>query len=204
MKTQERILRGAEELFFQLGIKSITMDEIAHHLGISKKTIYRFYKDKDDIVHQLMTQTMEENGKVFSEIKNKAKNIIDEIFLCMKQMQIMFANRNPAMFHDLQKYYPQTWELFRDFKNSFVLKMVEDSLKKGINDGYVRPDINIKILSRLRIEEIDMGFNHMVFPADKHSVTEVQLSMAEHFLYGICTLKGYKLISKRKEISKIN
>lgn len=199
MKTKERILKGAEELFIRLGIKSITMDEIAQHLGMSKKTIYRFYKDKDDVVHQLMTQTLEGNCKIFSEIQRKSKDIIEEVFLCMKQMQIMFSNRNPVMFYDLQKYYPQTWKLFRDFKTNFILKMVEETLRKGIKDGYVREDINVKILARLRIEEIEMGFSQTVFPLDKYNITEVQLNMAEHFLYGICTLKGHKLINKRKE-----
>jgi AcrR family transcriptional regulator len=200
METKDRILKGAEELFFRFGIKGITMDDVAKHIGVSKKTIYLSYKDKNDIVHSLIYKILKENEEIFSGIHKRAKNIIDEVFLYMEQMQRFFGSINPTMFYDLQKYYPKSWKLFKDFKADFIMKMVEQSFIKGIKDGHVREDINTKILARLRVEEIELAFNPMVFPADKFKVAEVQLAMAEHFLYGICTLKGYKLISLTKEL----
>lgn len=199
MKRRERILKGAEELFFRLGIKSITMDEIAQYLGMSKKTLYQFYADKDDIVHQQMNEMLKENELVFADIHKQTKNIIDEVFLYMKHMQTMFGNINPTYFYDLQKYYPKTWKLFKDFKTNFILKTVEQSIIKGIKSGEVRSDINTGVLARLRVEQIELAFNQNIFPPDKFKVTDIQLAMAEHFLYGICTLKGHKLISKRKK-----
>ena len=199
MQTKERILKGAEELFFRFGIRGATMDDIAKHMGMSKKTIYQFYKDKDDVVHQFMHQMLKENEQIFSAIHNQTKNIIDEVFSYMKQMQVMFSSINPSMFYDLQKYYPKTWKLFQDFKTDYILKMVEQSFIKGIKNGDVRSDINIGVLARLRIEEIELAFNQKVFPLEKYKLADVQITMAEHFLYGICTIKGHKLISKRKD-----
>ena len=200
MVVKNKILKGAEELFMRFGIRGITMDDIAKHLGMSKKTIYQTYADKDEIVHTLMKHTLDENSKVFTTIQRTSKNVIDEVFLCMEQMHVMFSNRNPVMFYDLQKYYPNTWKLFREFKNDFILKMVENTLKKGIKDGLVREDINVNILARLRIEEIELGFDQFAFPPEKFNVTDTQIEMAEHFLYGICTLKGYRLINKYKKV----
>lgn len=200
METKESILYGAEELFMRFGIRSISMDDIAGHMSISKKTVYKFYKDKSEMVHRLMKQTLDENCIIFSEIQRESKNVVEELFRYMKQMHEIFSKRNPVLFYDLQKYYPHTWKLFNDFKREFISNMVEKSLRKGIADGFVRPKINVKILTRLRIEEIEMGFNQLVFPPNKFNMLETQLEMADHFLYGICTLKGYKLIEKHKRI----
>ena len=76
------------------------------------------------------------------------------------------------------------------------------SLLKGIKEGHVRPDINVKILSRARMENVEMAMNPTNFPPDKFKILDVQLTLVEHFLYGICTLKGHKLINKYKEITE--
>lgn len=200
--TKDRILKGAEELFFQYGIKSITMDDIAKHLAISKKTIYHYFADKDEVVHILMKESLDKDIRDFTCIHNECKNIIDEIFAIMKYMSEMFGKINPIIFYDLQKYHPKSWKLFLDFKSDCILKMVEHVLVKGMQDGYVRKDVNPKILSILRMQEIEMGFNPAVFPHDKFQMLEVQLAMTEHFLYGICTLKGHKLINEYKHINE--
>lgn len=202
MTHKEKIMSGAKELFSRYGIKNITMDEIAKQLGVSKKTIYQEFPDKDSLVHTLMTMDMEIHHKRFEEIYNKSENVVDEVFTIMKKMTEIFSNCNPVMYYDLEKYYPETWKLFSDFKLKFILKNVERTIEKGKKDGLVRQDINTKILSHLRIEEITMALSGQVFPHDKFNMLEVQLALTEHFLYGICTLKGHKLINKYKKINE--
>lgn len=202
MTNREKIMYGSKELFARFGIKNITMDEIARHLGISKKTIYQEFPDKDSLVHSLMLADMELHHRSFEEIYNNSENVVDEVFTIMKKMTEIFSNCNPVMYHDLQKYYPKTWKLFSDFKQKFILQGVERSLEKGKKDGLVRPDVNTKILSYLRIEEITMAMSGQAFPPDKFSILEVQLALTEHFLYGICTLRGHKLINKYKKINE--
>ena len=198
MEAKDKILKATEELIYRFGIKRITMDDIAKQLGMSKKTIYQFYANKEEVVHQLMLNMLVENQRVFTCIKNDSENIVDEFFQCMNQMQHIFSNKNPLLFYDLQKYYTDTWQIFLKFKEDFILKMVKESLVKGIEQGFVRKDINVNIVARLRIAEVDLGFNPLSFPPDQFAVTEVQVAMLEHFLYGICTLKGLKLIEKYK------
>jgi AcrR family transcriptional regulator len=202
MTAEEKILKGAEELFFKYGIRSVTMDDIARHLGMSKKTIYQYYKEKDEIIHKLMQAHIKEDECTFAACAERASNIVEEVFEMMKNIQDIFSKVNPQLFYELQKYYPQTWKLFKDFKEDFILGMVERSLEKGIKDGHVRPDINVKILSRLRMEQIEMAMDPKAFPPDKFKILDVQLNIVEHFLYGICTLKGHKLINKYKEVTE--
>ncbi len=197
---KEKILKGAEELFFKYGIKNITMDEIAKHLGMSKKTIYQYYKDKDEMVHSIMQYKIEEDRIMCSKTYTESENLVVEVFGIMKNLKDIIGNINPILFHELHKFYPNTWKLYEDFKNGFILESIERCLNKGQVDGLVRNDVNIKLLARMRLENIDMGLHGRVFPADKFSMLEVQLAMTEHFLYGICTLKGHKLINKHKNI----
>lgn len=200
METKEKILHAALELFFRLGIKSVTMDDIARHLSMSKKTIYQFFRDKDEVVHTLLAAEIEKDREDFTRIAQESKNMVEEVFVFMKKMHQMFGQINPNLFYDLQKYHPQTWRLFQEFKQSFILGQVKDSLERGKTQGLVRADINSDIMARLRMEEIELGFNPRVFPSDKFRLLDVQLSLAEHFLYGVCSLKGHKLINKHRQI----
>jgi AcrR family transcriptional regulator len=200
MENKERILQAAYELFFRYGIKSVTMDDIAKHLSMSKKTIYLYFRDKDEVVQTLMERSLHKDREDFHAIAERAVNVVEEVFEMMKKMNDIFSTINPNIFYDLRKYHPQTWELFHKFKTEFILEQVEKSLEKGKKDGFVRADVNSKLLSKLRGEEIEMGFNPTLFPPDKFRILDVQIAFTEHFLYGICTLKGHKLINKHKQI----
>ena len=202
MDSKERILKGAEDLFFRYGIKSVTMDDIAKHLGISKKTIYQSFSDKDEVVHTLMEIKLKEDQKTMREMSEGAENIIEEIFQMMKHISVLFGKINPNAFYDLQKYHPKSWLLIQTFKENCIEKMVEEAMQKGIKDGIVRADINIKIMAKLRMEEVDMGFNPNLFPPDKFKILDVQLGLIDHFLHGICTIKGHKLINKHKQLKE--
>jgi AcrR family transcriptional regulator len=200
MSTKTKILKGAEELIFKYGIKNITMDDIARHLTMSKKTIYKFYKEKDEIVHSLMQMSMENDKVRFKKIYETSPNVVAEVFEMMKEMREVFSRINPIVFFELSKYYPQTWKEFQNFKTDFIQKMIEDTLTKGQKDGYIRPDINVKLLAKMRVEVIEMTLNSSVF--SQFSMVETQLAITEHFLYGVCTLKGHKLINKYKNIEE--
>lgn len=202
MTHKEKIIVGSKELFSRYGIRNITMDEIAKQLGISKKTIYQEFPDKDSLVHSLMSTDIEVRQCEFEDIYGKAENIVDEVFMMMKKMTEIFSKTNPVLYYDLQKYYPKTWKIFTDFKFKFILTRVEQTIEKGKQDGFVRQDINTRIMALLRVEEITMAIQGQVFPHDRFTMLEVQLALTEHFLYGICTLKGHKLINKYKKVNE--
>jgi len=189
-------------MFSKYGIKSVTMDDIAKDLGMSKKTIYQFFRDKDEVVHTLTERQFLVDSKEFEAIAAKAPNVVEVVFLHMRKMHQMFSTVNANMIYDLRKYHPRSWDLFSKFRNEVAFGMVQRALEKGKKDGLVRNDVNSDIVARLRVEEIEMGFNPSVFPPSKHSIIDVQTALVEHFLYGVCTLKGHRLINKLKQINE--
>ena len=158
MEVRERILKAAEELFMKFGIRSVTMDEIASELGISKKTIYLHFEDKDAIVHEVATARMMCEKDICEEIYEKASNPIDEVCREIEMLKTHAGALNPVVIYDLKKYYPKTWQLFQQHKQTIFLDITRRNLQEGVKQGLYRPEINIEILSRLRMEEIDFAF----------------------------------------------
>jgi AcrR family transcriptional regulator len=195
---EERILTESGSMFFKHGIRSITMDDIAHKLGISKKTIYQHYPDKKTLVRSFTNQELQWQENEMFEIRKVSKDPIDEMVNVMGHLGNFFGSVNPAVFYDLQKFHPDAWRAFRAFKERVLIGFVEENLKKGIASQLYRKELNITLLARLRIEEVEMGFNASIYPPSKFSLSDVQLAFIDHFIHGIVTLKGYKLIEKYK------
>lgn len=202
MEVKERILKETRELFFRYGIKSITMDDVAKHLSISKKTIYQFFKDKDDLVATVAKSHMDETEKIVKEIAISAADPIDEVLKISEHIKQSFQNLGSSVLYDIEKFHPKAWKLFLEHKEQCIHSCLVENLHKGIEKGLYRPDLDVEIISRLRMEEIQMGFNPFLFPVQKFDLRKVQLQFIEHFLYGICTLKGHKLINKYKQINE--
>jgi len=200
--TEEKILQSVRELFFRFGIKSITMDDVAKYLNMSKKTLYRHFRDKNDMIFKCCHYDMHARECTFSSIASNAADPIDELLQIMNYMQAMFSKVNPNLFYDLQRNYPDAWKLYLEFKEKHLRKTIEENLNKGIEQGLYRSDINVEVLSRLRMEEVEMGFNPELFPPDKFNVKDVQVSLFDHFIHGITALKGHKLINKYKQINE--
>jgi len=200
MSQFERIVLGSEELFLKAGIKSVTMDDIARHLGMSKKTIYQFFKDKSELVTALVKKKLKDDEDRINEIVSTAANVMEEMINMMKCSEEIFSRINPIVIHDLQKFHPDAWKEFQNFKNKFVTEKMEQLLNKGINQGYIRPQIDVKIIARMHVNMMEMGFNPAIFPVAEFNIWKVQQQFLEHFNYGICTLKGYKLLNQYKNI----
>lgn len=196
---KDKISKGAEELFLRYGIRSMTMDEIARHLGISKKTIYQYFSDKDDIVLSVTQRHLETNQKQFDQVAEESKNSVEELVklsFCLKEN---LKGMNPSLMFDLQRYHQKAWSVWMEYKRNVIKESVMRNLRKGIQDGYFRPEINPEIIAVLRLEQIQMAFDDQLFPRDRFSLTQVQLHILEHFVHGLLTEKGRKLYNKYKE-----
>jgi len=200
MSQIERVLQGSLELFLRAGIKSITMDDIARHIGMSKKTIYQFFRDKNELVTAVLKVRLKEDEDQMADIISKSDNVIEEMINMMKCSEEVFSEINPIVMHDLQKYHPDAWAEFQKFKAEVLIKTMEELLIKGMKQGYIRQDIDVKIIARMRVSLIELGFNTEIFPVAEFNTWKVQIQFEEHFNYGICTLKGYKLLNQYKNI----
>lgn len=196
MEMKDRIKTKADELFKRYGIRSVTMDEIATQLGISKKTIYQSFTDKDDIVCAVVKDHLNSSEQDCLSCKEDADNAIHEIFLAMDRVIDHLRDIHPAMIFDLHKFHYEAFQKFQTFKDEFLYQGIEDNLKRGIEEGLYRPDINIEILSKFRVESVYFSLNPNAFPPEKISGADVHKELMIHFLFGLSTPKGYKLIEK--------
>jgi AcrR family transcriptional regulator len=199
MEIHERIRQKADELFRRYGIRSVTMDEIAAQLGMSKKTIYQYYTDKDQLVDAVAVDEIQFSQECCMKDAAAAENAIEEIFRVMEFVEVMFRNMNPSMLHDLEKYHPLGYKKFLDHKNKFLYEMVKKNIERGIKEELYRPEIDVEIMSRYRLESMMFAFNSNLFPTSKFNLVKLHHEILEHFLYGLATLKGYKLILKYKQ-----
>jgi AcrR family transcriptional regulator len=193
MEIKERIIAKAREQFFRYGVKSVTMDDIASELGISKKTIYQHFEDKDAIVHQLMMGEMLQDKCEWDDLGKISKNVIEKMVKSMELIKKAFAEINPCTFFDIKKYHPKTWELFQSHKQNFIMESIKQELLEGIEQGYYRSDIKIEILTIMRMEQVETGFDPHLFPPNKFSLIDVELTMLDHFIRGILTPKGLEV-----------
>jgi TetR/AcrR family transcriptional regulator, cholesterol catabolism regulator len=192
-----RILQKADAMFLRYGLRSVTMDDIAKELGISKKTIYLYFADKDALIDKVTEYMLQEEKNKAEEIYKISKNPIEEIFLSTKMMKEMLQNINAVLFYDMQKYYPNSWQKYLDFKTHY-LGITKRNLNEGISQKLYRSEINVEILAKIRVEIVDMGFNMELFPASKFNILDIQLENIDHFLRGIVTPKGLEVYEKTK------
>jgi AcrR family transcriptional regulator len=198
MEAKERILLRAHELFNKYGLRSVSMDDIAAQLGMSKKTLYQYYTDKDELVDAVFAAMMEHNQTQCKLDRQRAENPIHEVFLAFDMVQEMFANMNPAVLFEMQKYHPVTFKKFQEYKNGFLYGMIRTNIEAGMRDELYREDIDVDVLTRYRIHSIMLAFDPEVFPSNRTRLVHIEQQLLEHFMYGVATAKGQKLILKYK------
>ena len=198
MDVKERILLKSHELFNRYGIRSVSMDDIAAQLGMSKKTLYQYYTDKDELVTAVFSEVMERNRVECSLNRDKAENAIHEVFMAFDMVQEMFANMNVSVLYDMEKYHPACYKKYPEYKNGFMYQMIRTNIERGIKEEVYRNEIDVDIMTRYRIYSIMLSFNTEVFPNNRNNVVYIEQNLLEHFLYGLSTMKGQKLIQKYK------
>lgn len=199
MEVQERILDTAFTLFRQYGTRSITMDDIAVRMGISKKTLYAHFADKSDLVTNVMSRHLKLMEDQCVDGLTQSKDAIEELFLVMKMLEDKLRNMNPVVMMDLQKYHAKAFQLFEQHREVFMLQMIRRNLERGIREGLFREDLDLDILSHFRAASSMFCFQPELFPMNGYDMTKVQRVLLEHFLYGVATKKGYEEIENYKK-----
>jgi AcrR family transcriptional regulator len=196
---KEKILKSSEALLTRYGTRSISMDDIARHVGVSKKTLYQHFADKEDLVTEVCFSALKCDQEEYESIEATAENAIDELVKISLVMKKQMAETNPTLIFDLQKFHPRAWSVWIDFRENTIRESVVRNLKQGIREGYFREDIQPEMLAILRLQILEMAFNPELFPKDQFELSQVQAHLFEHFIYGIVTDKGRKLYDKLKK-----
>jgi len=178
------------------GLKSISMDDIASKLAVSKKTIYQHYTDKDQLVLEVVKKITSDNQMNCEEDILASDNAVHEIILAMKQMSVLFHAMNPSILYDLRKYYPRAYKIFELHKNEFIYNKIKLNILRGIREELYRDDFDIESITRFRVESILLPFNPEFQLGLSTDLVSVSGELSIHFLYGISTAKGQKMIQK--------
>jgi AcrR family transcriptional regulator len=180
------------------------MDDIANNLGMSKKTLYQYFADKDELVEAVVDGHINEVELDCQNCRKLAVDAIHEIFLTMEQIMEEFNNMNPMLLYDLEKFHFKAYQRFRNYKDKFLLEIIRNNIEWGIRDELYRADLDIDVLSKYRIESMMIPFNVSVFPPGKYNLARTSEIIIENFTYGMATIKGHKLIQKYHEQHKKN
>lgn len=199
---KDKILRGAEELFMRFGIRSVSMDDLARHLGMSKKTLYQHVPDKDELVLMVARAHMERSKALTESIRREARNPIEELARISTCIRSAMESLNPSLLFDLQKFHQRAWNAWLEFKRGYLRESIVRLLRKGMEEGYIREDIDPEVMASMRIEMVQLAFNSELFSGNRFSLSELQEQLYDHFVYGLVTDKGRKLYQKYK--SQVN
>lgn len=194
---EKELIKKAIEVFMLYGIKSVTMDDMARHMRMSKKTIYQFVKDKSDLVNKCMESDCDFIQHEIDEVISKKFNAIKESFEISKVVINELRTVHPSIFFDLEKYYPEAMRTIDKMRHEFIGSCVKDNLERGIAEGLYRDDINVDIMSQLWMLRMNVIFDPTLFPMQEFHPKDVYLEMFVHHIRGIASTKGLKILEKK-------
>ncbi len=196
MQVRKRILDEAAKQFLSYGIRNITMDDIAVSLGISKRTVYEKFKNKTELVFYCLQELTKHQLIASKAIINKSSNVIDSISCLMQEGIKMLNSINPVFFSDLKKFYPEIAETVYNENVKTREEFTYQLLRRGIDEGIFREDINIKIVAKLFHEQINVISDEKMFPPEEYNFSEVYRNLVINFMRGISTSKGISIIEE--------
>mgnify|MGYP001256877958 CR=1 FL=1 len=196
MDTRLRILQEAGMLFSKYGIRSVTMDSIANELGISKRTLYEIFTDKDDLVMQAIQEGSKHHKKVCRKIISESDNVIDAIFKIFTLNNETFGKMNPLFFEDLKKYHSQIFKQIQQKGDIRDYKLTEKLLERGASEGIFDDNLDFRIINLFVHKLVDL-LHETEF--EDFSKNEIGKSVIIPYLLGISTKTGRDLIDKYLE-----
>ena len=198
LETRDKIIDTAKEQFMRFGVRSVTMDDIARQAGVSKKTIYQEFADKNQLVYETFSQALQQDKCRIENISPSKEGVIAHLVAMSDYISTRFADFNPLIMNEIQRYFPQCWQLFDEFKQKHIFSEMVGLLDKGKEEGLFRAELNTEIIAQIRLEQMDSLFDPIKFPLSKYKMVDLHLAVFDHFLHGIFTDKGRKAYQKQK------
>lgn len=189
---KERIIATATEAFTSNGIKSITMDDIANRLGISKRTLYEVFADKESLLKACILKVQTERDRYLQGVYEQSHNVLEVILAVFQKSIEIFHSTNKRFFEDMKKY-PKVYAMMRDRRNSDSEKTMS-FFKSGVEQGIFRADINFAIVNLLVREQFDLLLNTEI--CKEYPFIEVYESIMFTYIRGIATKKGAQVLEE--------
>lgn len=190
MELKERIVATAIDSFTKHGIKTITMDDIANSLSISKRTLYEIFEDKETLLMECVTRQQEALRKFMEQVAETSENVLEVLLKLYKVSIEIYHKTNKRFFEDMNKY-PKVKAMAKHHRDENSENTVA-FFNKGIEQGLFRNDVNFEIMNILVREQVDMLMNTNICSA--YSFVEVYESIMFVYMRGISTEKGQKIL----------
>lgn len=193
----EELIAKITDLFLRFGVKSVTMDDIARELGVSKKTLYIHFTDKRDVVMKSIEFSMQNQQCKMNEIMDGTEeNAIDVLLRVSQQLIISQSKINANVNYDLQKYYPEAWDKIKDFRQKHIYSHIRENILSGISQNVYRDDFNVDIICHLYVSLIENSFTELI-----HSVEirfeDLLKTLFMYHIRGIASPKGIKYLEQK-------
>lgn len=195
MESSERIILKSIELFTRYGIRLVTMDQIAEEVGMSKRTIYELFKNKDTLVMECLESIHRKQMTEIQEIAEKASNVIEALYRVGQYSEKKKAEMNPIFFEDIRKLYPQIWNTMKQRSNTGSGMFSHMILTKGIGEGIFRDDLDITIVGTFMQSMMETFPKKEIFPENTPDKALLRNIVIPYYM-GISTDKGKKLIEQ--------
>jgi len=181
------------------GLRSVSMDDISRKLGMSKKTIYQFVENKNDLVKEVLSQFLIREHEVIQSISKNSSDAIEEYINMANHFLVTVKKMKPTITFDLQKYYPDSWQLIEKSHFSFLGNIIQENIKAGVKQKLYRDDIDADIISKLYISKNHAIADDSLFPLERYPKHELLIQFVRYHLRGIASEKG---LIRMKEILK--
>lgn len=192
---KEKILEKATDLFLTLGFKSVTMDDLANEMGISKKTIYTHFSNKTKLVEESTSHLFDQISEGIDGICVLQKNPIEELYEIKRFAMQHLKDEKSSPQYQLQKYYPKIFSSLKGKQYHLMQACVVDNIRRGIAQDIYRENINVDFVSRIYFTGVTSIKDQELFPANQFPVTTLMDEYLEYHLRGIITLKGRKILN---------
>ena len=199
---KKKIVDQSIQLFLQYGFKSVTMDDIAKHMGVSKKTIYVHFPTKDQLVEQSALNHLDGIIKRINVISKQSKDPIIELYQIKKEALNHLSSEKKSPQYQLQKYYPSLYSKLKEKEFSALSGLFSNSIFEGIQTGIFRKDIDVDFVIRIFFNGIRGITDIKLFPIETYKIEDLLLNFSEYHLRALCTIEGVrKLEFYKKEIN---
>jgi AcrR family transcriptional regulator len=192
----QNILDHVSKLYHRYGIKSITMDDVARNLGISKKTLYEHFRDKKDLVGQVLQSEYNQGCQVFDALEHRNLNAIEELFEIYSLINSQVQEYNPSMEYDIRKYYPELHSHIRSARRKMLFDNSIRNMLKGKKEGLFRKNLNAELIAKLHLFRIENLYNSDLFTPEDLSSFDTFHELFVYHLQGIMSEKGRAFFDK--------
>lgn len=184
------LIRECTGIFMRFGIKSVNMDDLAARLGVSKKTIYKYVNDKNELVGKVLFHQMACERDALNAIASRELNAIDESFEIMRMVMDMVKDLHPAVLYDIQKYHPEVMREMESERTSMVYSSLIHNMEKGVREGLYRDDLKPDFIASLYVSAVESIFHNLTFKDSALSFQELYLELFRYHIRGIASEKG--------------